>query len=516
MSRRPAGIGDLTDHWRRAAPGRPALRHGDRSWTWAQLADRVSRAAAAQRASGLRPGDRVALLDRASPEHLVLALACLRAGTVLVPVNARLADEQARYLISDSGARLLIAGEQFGPVAAAARELAPVRSVIMAGAQYEQWLAACQPPPQFPQAADDGCFLQVYTSGTTGFPKGAMFTAASATAQAAALAAAIGVSSSSVCLSGLPVFHIGSLMWGLTGLLAGGCCVITAGAGPRALLDEIETRQVTHVLVATAMLGALLDVPGVADRDLSHLQVLGYGASPVQPWLLQRCLQTLPVPLVQGYGATEACMTISLLHDAEHRDTTRPGRLASVGRPLAGVEVAIADLATGEPLGSGQPGEVRVRSAQVMTGYWAAGGTDTSAITPDGWLRTGDCGYVDDDGYLYLTGRLKDMYIHGGSNVYAAVVERVLTSHPDVAEAAVIGLPDDTWGESGLAFVIPAAGAVIDEAAVLAHCREHLAEFECPAGLAVMPEFPRNALGKVAKDELREQASGGGGPAVAR
>lgn len=505
----PADAGTLVEHWRRAAPDREALRYGELSWTWAQLADSVDRNAAAQVAAGLRAGDRVAILDKNSPAHLVTALACLRAGTVLIPVSFLLAPEEARRLISDARPRLLLVGGEFRHVTDAIEpDLPSVEKTVVVGGsgdQYGQWLAGADPAALPPCPDGDTCFLQVYTSGTTGYPKGAMFTGAAMTAQAVSRGAALGATPDSVWMSALSAFHTGTVGWVLTALYHGACVVLVRDIDPPALLEEITRRRVTHLVLAPALLGALVSVPGAADRDYSHVRALVYTASPIPPPLLRRCLETFPVPFFQGYGMTEASV-ISLLGDREHRDTGHAHRLASAGKPLPGVEVRIAELVTGEPQRPGQTGEVLVRSRQVMLGYWTAAGPDRSTFTPEGSLRTGDAGYLDDDGYLYLTGRLKDMYITDGSNVYATEVERVLAEHPQVAEVAVIGVPDDTHGETGLAFLVPAAGTDPDESDVLRHCREHLAAYKCPASLVIVDELPRNALGKVIKEELREHA----------
>jgi acyl-CoA synthetase (AMP-forming)/AMP-acid ligase II len=515
MNDLPADVGALAEHWRRAAPDRAALCYGERSWTWAQLADQVDRNAAAQLAAGLRPGDRVALWDKNGPAHLVTALACLRAGTVLVPVNFRLAAAEARHLISDARAKLLLVGAEFRHVTDAIKADLPsvAKTVVIGGSddQYEQWLAGAGPAALPARPAGDACFLQVYTSGTTGYPKGAMLTGAGMTAQAVSRGAVLGASPDNVWMTALPPFHTGVVGWVLAALYHGACVVLAQDIDPPALLAEITGRPVTHVLVSPALLGAFLKVPGVANRDYSHLQALVYTGSPIPPRLLRRCLQTFPVPFFQVYGMTETSV-ISILGDREHRDAGHPHRLASAGQPLPGVEVEIADPDGDERLGRGQAGEVRVRSRQMMLGYWTSAGPDRSAITPDGWLCTGDAGYLDADGYLYLTGRLKDMYITGSANVYAAEVERVLAGHPGVAEAAVIGVPDDALGEVGLAFLIPAARTGLDEPDVLRHCREHLAAYKCPASLVIVGELPRNALGKVVKEKLRVQAGATGPP----
>jgi len=506
MNALPANAGEIIDHWRRVAPGREALRHGERSWTWAQLADRVGRNAAAQAAAGLRAGDRVAVLDKSNPVQVETVLACLQAGTVMTPVNFMFAADQVRHVISDARARLLLVGAEFRQVAEAiAAEIPSVEQVVIVGGgedEYEQWLAAASPATRLPRPGADACFGQFYTSGTTGFPKGAMLSGANATAIAVAFAALAGFDADSAFLAGTGVYHLATMSLQIGALYRGGRVVAPRDTGPGALLDEIAAWRITHAFVATPLLSAILEVPGVADRDYRHLKEILYGAAPITPPVLRRCLETFPVQLVQGYGATEAGAICGLL-DRDHRDPGHLERLASVGRPLPGVELDIADLATGEPLGPRQTGEVRVRSGQVMLGYWDGTGPDTSAITPDGWLRTGDAGYLDEDGYLYLTGRLKDMYLNDGHNVYAAVVERVLATHPQVAEAAVIGVPDGRRGEVGMAFLLPVAEEGINESDVLRHCRAHLADYQCPESLVTVSAFPRNALGKVVRNDLR-------------
>lgn len=506
MNALPASAGELAGFWRQEAPAREALRHRGRSWTWAQLAARVDSHIAAQAAAGLRPGDRVAVLARNHPVQVETVLACLQAGTVMTPVSHLLAAEQVRHVLADARARLLIAGAEFrAAAAAAAAGVSSLQEVIVAGGsddEYEQWLAGAR-PARLPRPGQETCIAQFYTSGTTGFPKGAMLSGANLTAAAQALGPALGFGRDTAFLSGLGVYHVATMGLQVAALYHGGSVVVPAGAAPRALLEEIVREQVTDVIVIPPVLGAFLEVPGAAGLDYSRLRNLIYTAAPIAPSLLRRCLAALPVPVAQGYGLTETTCGICVLSSRDHRDDARPERLASVGQPVPGAELAIADVATGEPLGAGEVGEVRVRSRQVMLGYWDGAGPDTSAITPDGWLRTGDTGYLDQDGYLYLTGRLKDMYISDGHNVYAAVVERVLISHPHVAEAAVIGVPDSTRGEAGVAFVVPAAGADAGESAILRHCREHLADYQCPDRLVILPALPRNELGKVVKEKLR-------------
>jgi acyl-CoA synthetase (AMP-forming)/AMP-acid ligase II len=250
--------------------------------------------------------------------------------------------------------------------------------------------------------------------------------------------------------------------------------------------------------------GFLLQVPGVAERDYSHVVALIYGASPMPLPLLRRSMAAFGVDFYQVYGMTEASGGVTMLGTAEHHDTANEHRLTSAGLPLIGVELAIADPATVEHLGPDEVGEVLVRTPQLMSGYWRKPEADAAALTTDGWLRSGDAGHLDADGYLYVSDRIKDMIISGGENIYPAEIERVLAEYPDVADVAVVGVPDDTWGEVGKAIVVPKPDVEFDGDALLAYCRQHLAAFKVPKSVTVVADLPRNATGKVLKRQLRQ------------
>lgn len=262
----------------------------------------------------------------------------------------------------------------------------------------------------------------------------------------------------------------------------------------------------THVPLVPPIYGALLQVPGVAERDYSNLRALVYGASPMPPPLLRRVLETFDAPVLQGYGMTEAASIVTMLGAAEHRDPAHRHRLASVGKPLLGVELDVVDPATGARLDTQQTGEIRVRTAQLMAGYASGTDIDSTAISPDGWLRTGDAGYLDHEGYVYLVDRIVDVYLSQGKYVYPAQVEKTIIEHPAVADVAVVGIERGNGQIAGTAFIVPAPGTDFRVKDLQEYCHERLAPFQRPVSFEAVSQMPRSAAGKVLKYRLREAA----------
>jgi acyl-CoA synthetase (AMP-forming)/AMP-acid ligase II len=252
-----------------------------------------------------------------------------------------------------------------------------------------------------------------------------------------------------------------------------------------------------------ALLAVMNNVPGAADRDYSSLKALSYGASPMPLPVMRASLKLFPNVMQQVYGMTEQSGAVSVLPPADHADPALAHRLVSAGKAISGVEIEIRD-GTGEPVATGERGEVWVRSSQLMGGYWGQPEATAATITPDGWLRSGDGGYLDADGYLYVTDRIKDMIISGGENIYPAEIERVLAEHPQIQDVAVIGVPDERWGEVPKAIVVAAPGQTLDTEQLLAWCRERMASFKCPKTVDVVSELPRNPTGKILKKDLRK------------
>jgi acyl-CoA synthetase (AMP-forming)/AMP-acid ligase II len=506
METLPNDVVSLVDHWVGIRPDQEAVTYGQQAWTWAEFDDRVRRNAALQLSAGLQAGDRVAYLDKNHPACLETTLACARIGTANAVVNFRLAPDEVRYVINDAQAKVVFVGTEFLPVLAKIRDDLPtVQRVVVVGGdldEYETLLAGVQPLAEARTLPPDTPFLQLYTSGTTGFPKGAMLTNRGMTAHATASANVTDVTPESVSLVAMPLFHVGGSSWALVGMYHGARVVVVREIDPVALIDEIVRQRITHAFLVPAVFGFLLQVPGMAEHDYSAIKALIYGASPMPLPLLRRSMDAFGVDFYQVYGMTEASGGVTMLGPSEHRDTAHEHRLASAGKAMNGVELSIVDPVTGAVLGPNEVGEVRVRTEQLMAGYWHR--PDANAITEDGWLRSGDAGYLDEDGYLYISDRIKDMIVSGGENVYPAEVERVIVEHPAVGDVAVIGVPDETWGEVGKAVVVPKPGASLDEAELLAFCRERLAGYKCPKSVTIATELPRNATGKVLKRQLRE------------
>ncbi|HEX4252388.1 MAG TPA: long-chain-fatty-acid--CoA ligase [Pseudonocardia sp.] len=509
MPDRPTHIHALLAGWAQQRPDREALSYGERTWTWAQLKDRVARGAAAQRSAGLVPGDRVAVLDLNHPSCLEITLACAQVGTANVVVNFRLAPAEVAYVINDSGAEILFVGPEFAELVAGLRDQLPkIRQVVRVGdpgtdgEEYEAWLDV-EPDHEVYPAAPDHCFLQLYTSGTTGFPKGAMLTHAGMIAHSANVVAAVGADPDSNVLVAMPLFHVGGSSYAMVGLFAGARMVLTRVPDPAQLPVIMERERISHTFFVPALLALMAKVPGVAEHDYSTLRVLCYGASPMPLPVLRASMKIFPNVFMQVYGMTEACGVVTILGPVEHADTANEHRLISAGKPIPGVRIEVRDPVTGEALPVGESGEVCLRTDQLMAGYWNKPEATASAIGDDGWYRSGDGGHIDADGYVFITDRIKDMIISGGENIYPAEIERVLAEHPSVADLTVVGVPDEKWGEVPKAVVVAAEGHAVDEAELLAYCREHLASYKCPKSVDVVDELPRNPTGKILKKDVR-------------
>jgi acyl-CoA synthetase (AMP-forming)/AMP-acid ligase II len=502
----PADFTAILAHWEAQQPNAVALTFAGVDRTWAELATRVRRTAAALRAAGLAPGDRIAVLDLNHPSCLELTLACAQVGAANAVVNFRLAPPEIAYVINDAKARLLFVGPEFaGAVEKLRDQLPSVERVIRVGGandEYETWLAAHEPDPRAHPCTPGDCFVQLYTSGTTGFPKGAMLTHHGMLAHSRNASARQNLGADSRMQVAMPLFHVGGTSTALMAINCGARIFVMRTPDPAAALAMLEAEKITHTFYVPALLAAINQVPGATDRDYPSLKAVLYGASPMPLPVLRASLKIFPGVLQQVYGMTEESGVVTVLGPADHVDPAVAHRLVSAGKPIDGVEIEIRDP-TGAPVPTGERGEVWVRSEQVMGGYWGKPEATAATITPDGWLRSGDGGYLDGDGYLYITDRIKDMIISGGENIYPAEIERVMAEHSQIQDVAVIGVPDERWGEVPKAVVVAKPGATIDTEQLLAWCRERLASFKCPKTVDLIAELPRNPTGKVLKKDLR-------------
>lgn len=501
-------VTSFLDTWAARAPLKPALVSGDTQHDWQTLKARVSKLAGALHGLGLAPNTdaRVFVLDKNVGTTVELILASAWAGVACVVGNWRLAPEELAWVINDSKATVLVVGHEF---AAAAKQLLgqvpAVKRLVVVGGADDGFEALVQggAASERVAAGEQACFLQLYTSGTTGFPKGAMLTHAGLLEHSQRMQPLFGFTEHSVGLVPMPLFHVGGSAWALLSLFCGCTTVISKDPMPRALLEQIARYRVTHTFIVPAILQGFMAMPDFQQYDTSSLEQLLYGASPISVPLLEKCLAAFRCKLSQVYGMTELSGVFCVLDDAAHRDLSHRERLASAGKPTPGVELRVVDPSTGNDVPRGHLGEFWVRSGQMMSGYWNQPEATAAAITADGWLKTGDAGHVDEGGFFFITDRIKDMVISGGENVYPAEVERVLQHHPAVADVAVFGVPHEKWGETLRAAVVLKPGQQVSEDELIAYCREHLAGYKRPTQVGFLTALPRNASGKVLKKDLR-------------
>ncbi|BBX66524.1 long-chain-fatty-acid--CoA ligase [Mycobacterium saskatchewanense] len=487
-------------------PGDVAIRYGDQQWTWGDWASRIRRAAGALRLAGVERGQSVAFLDKNHPACLEILFAAASIGAVTTVVNWRVVGDEIVHVLQDSGARVLFVGAELHPAAeqAAARVPGLERVVVVGGDddQYEALLAAAPPAATDAEVDETQTALVIYSSGTTGRPKGVLLSQRALVNHAANLAPAFPFAEGDANLVAMPLFHVGGIGYALFGIRAGVPTIMTREPDAAALLGAVRAGA-THAFFVPPVIARFLDAGEAATAAMRGLRYIVYGAAPMPSPLLQQALATWPdMNFVQVYGQTELCGAVTALSNDDHRDPARPGLQLSAGKAVLGTEIRVVDPETGGEVPVGQPGEIWVRSNQNMSGYLNRAEATAETITEDDWVRTGDVGRLDADGYVYIEDRLKDMIITGGENVYGPEVESVLIEHPAVADAAVIGVPDDFWGESVKAIVV--ATAEVEAKDVIEFCRRHLAAYKCPRTVDFVASLPRNASGKILKTALRE------------
>jgi long-chain acyl-CoA synthetase len=497
--------------WARETPDAPMLTEGTTTLSWGEVYRRARRVSYALVRAGVGAGDRVAFLDRNGNEYFEVLFGCALLGAVSVAVNWRLAPTEMAAIVEDAGAPILFYGPDY---AAAVKEVASLVDGVhhwVALEHFAEWRdadgVAERDDPGFDPGPDDAV-VQLYTSGTTGLPKGAVISGRNISAILKEADQVFRIGGDTVSLVAMPLFHIGGTGWALCGMSRGGHSVILKDVEPTEALRIIEEHRVTETFVVPAVLMFLLATPALATTDVSSLRTIFYGASPISEDVLVRSMTALGCDFAQVYGLTETSGAItSLMPDDHDPDGPRAHLLRSAGRPFDHVELRIVDTDSGREQPVGAVGEVWTRSDQNMLGYWNKPDETDAALTDDGWFRTGDAGWLDAEGYLFLHDRIKDMIVSGGENVYPAEVENALLAHPDVADAAVIGVPDDRWGETVKGLVVKAPGAPdLDgalEADIIAATRDRLAHYKCPTSIDFIDVLPRNPSGKVLKRELR-------------
>ena len=496
-------------------PDNICLIFAGQHYSYQDIAKQSQQLAQALLAEGVSHGDRVAVLCENCPEYLSLMMACSRIGAVLVPINYRLAPAEVLYVIRDAQAKLLLApdgklSELLDGLRPLVSELTIISSTEQGRRNWQHWLqenAASQATIMTSASNTYSAFLQLYTSGTTGNPKGVVIShhniVALYTMSQTSLPVKSGIGTRDLVCA--PNFHIGGSGTLLLPILAGASVVLHSSFNPLAIADDLEQLQIDNMFIVPAMIMAIIEyVPNIEQRDFSHLKQLLYGASPISTGLLEKAASIFKCDFYQCYGMTETTGTVVSLSPADHALAlkARPELLQSCGRPLAGVEVKVINK-QGDVLPSGVTGELLIRSESNMQGYFNLEQASRETVV-DGWVHTGDSAMIDEDGYIFLRDRMKDMIVSGGENIYPIEIENVLSKHPAITDVAVIGIPDDKYGETPLACVVCAADQTITIEALIAFCRDKLAGFKIPRRLEVYEALPRNPSGKILKKTLRE------------
>jgi acyl-CoA synthetase (AMP-forming)/AMP-acid ligase II len=462
------------------------------------------------RGLGVGRGDVVSFLDKNHPACVELTLAAASLGAANAIVNFRLAGDEVDYAVNDAGAKVLLVGSELMPLVDRIRDrLTTVEKIIEVTPtggeddEHEALLAASEPLGRDAEVDPDDTCLVMYSSGTTGRPKGVALSQASMIAHTLNAHDGWGFDEGDKNMVSMPLFHVGGSSYVLFGIHDGVPSVMTRDPDGASLAGAIM-QGANRTFLVPAVLAQVLQSGDDAIKLFGQLKTYCYGAAPMPLPLLRAAIEAWPdTDFIQVYGLTEVCGVITHLMPEAHHDEAHPERLVSAGQCIPGTEVKVVDPESLEEVPTGEHGELWFRTAQLMKGYLNKPEAPAEVITGDGWFRTGDMGKVDADGFVYVEDRLKDMIISGGENIYSPEIERVLAEHPSVMEVAIIGVPDDRWGESVKAVVALKPGAAATEDELIGWCREQLAHFKCPKSVDILEALPRNPTGKILKRDLR-------------
>lgn len=496
-------MADLARVWGARTPDKVALVEAGRAMTYGELDDHSNRVANAIIAAGVRPGSHIGYLGRNSAAFYEIWMGVNKAGCALCPLNWRSPAAELAELARDARLPMIFVGPGFADVAADIRRSAGISLDLVAEDGLAGWLADTDPAdPCFPVTGDATALL-TYTSGTTGAPKGVRIShdAFANWFRFSASEPAQQWSADDVGLMVMPNFHLAGTWVTLPALYHGATLAIRPAFDPDGFARAVEAHRPTVACLVPTAIQLLLDHPSSRSCDFSSLRRLYYAGSPIGVETLRRAIAAFGCDLVQFYGTTETYI-ITLLRPGQHRPD-EPGLLSSCGKPMTAVELRVVGP-DGREVATGVAGEVHVRSPWMFAGYWDKPEASAAAIV-DGWYHTGDVGKLDEGGNLYLVDRLKDMIVSGGENVYSAEVERALAAHPAVASVAVVGTPDEQWGERVVAFVVRRRDAAVIAADLVSHCRREIAGYKVPKEIHFLPELPVTASGKVQKAELRRR-----------
>lgn len=507
---------DILDHAVKLYPEKVAIIDGDVRYTYAQAAERIRRLASGLLGLGLEPGDNIAILANNSHRYLETYFVADLAGMPLAPLNIRLSPKELQFICTDGEVQALILGpeyrelyEKFGPETPGIRHVILLDGPAKEGwVEYEELLARSE-PLRHPVRdwREDEMLNLCYTGGTTGMPKGVMLTQRNVVSNAEHFVQTCNFTERDTWLHVAPMFHLADAWSCYAVTLVGGVHVFIPGFAPQATLEAIERYRVTKTILVPTMINFVVNFPGLETFDTSSIDLILYGASPMPVDRLLAAVKAFGPKFMQAYGMTETAPLLTLMlrewtkYDGSEADTRR---LSSCGREIPGVEVRVVDIETGLDVVPGKPGEIIARGPNVMLGYWKRP-KETAEALRDGYMHTGDIATIDDENFIYVVDRAKDMIISGGENVYTTEVENALYEHPAVLEAAVVGIPDEQWGEAVLAVVVLRDGAGATEEDLIVHCKGLIAHYKCPKRVVVQQEpLPKSGPGKILKTEIRK------------
>ncbi len=456
---------------------------------------------------GCKPDSRIAYYGKNSDYFFEFLIGTLKSNTVAVGVNWRLAPPEVSYVLNDSKSEVLFVGEEFYPIINQILEDLPnVKKVIAVDGnhtKYEDfisWRDSQESTSTGLKSSDQDDILQLYTSGTTGHPKGVQLTNRNFAAANESIDGIVPFEEGTTNLVCMPGYHVAGTNWGIWGYIFGCRNIIIADIDPGLILELIEKEKIRSTLFVPAVILFLISHPDALTTDFSSLNFVLYGASPIADDTILKAKEIMQCDLYQVYGLTETTGAITIMMPEDH--DPKKGKLRSCGKALKGVELKVVDE-NGNDLITGEIGEVISKSDLNMKGYWNKPDATKESIV-DGWFYSGDAGFFDDEGYLFIHDRVKDMIVSGGENIYPAEVENALMSHKEILDAAVVGIPDDKWGESVIGFVVVGESTTLSEDAIISYVRTQIAAYKCPKSIKFINELPRNPSGKILRRELRD------------
>ena len=500
-------------------PDKAAIVFEDKRYTFSQLNERVNRLANGLLKLGVQKGDRVAFLQVNCNQCVETYFAVAKAGAIYLPLNFRAKEKELAYMLNAAEASTMIAGERYvSMIQAIQPDIKSLKNLISIEKKhddilyYEDIIKSSPADEVVTEIEDKDTTILMYTAGTTGFPKGVMLSHTSFSTYMLENVSPADPESDESNILTVPLYHVAGIQAMMAAIYGGRTLVMERQFEPEEWMTLVEREKANRAMMVPTMLKQLLDHPNFKKHDLSSLRVITYGAAPMPLPVIRKALEEFPgVSFINAFGQTETASTITALGPEDHVLTgteeekeKKLARLASIGKPMADVEMKVVDD-DGKKLGVGEVGEILARGPRVMSGYWKDEEKTAKTIDKDGWVHTGDIGYVDEEGYYFLSGRSSDMIIRAGENISPEEIENVIREHPGVEDVAVIGVPDETWGEEPRAVVIPKKGVKVTEEEIMEYCRQNLASFKRPRTVVFVDELPRNPMGKLIKKDIREK-----------